>query len=95
MDSKSLGGPNHGLLCAPSPLISNANVNFQTEGTWEVFASWESQDGTRWVLAPIGGPVAVPFPITYGATPNGGVIALKLADTNGKLELIPRGYHTI
>ncbi len=89
MDSKSLGGPTHETPLYRSPLISNTNVNFQTEGTWGSFTSWESQDGTRWVLAPIGGPVAVPFPITYGATPNGGVIALRLTDTNGKLELIP------
>jgi outer membrane protein assembly factor BamB len=31
----------------------------------------------------------VEFPISYGATPNGGVIALKLTDTAGKVELIP------
>jgi outer membrane protein assembly factor BamB len=64
-------------------------VNFQTEGTWGSFASWESPDGTRWVLAPIGGPVAVDFPISYGPTPNGGVIAMKLKDTAGKMELTP------
>jgi len=89
MDSKSLGGPNQDVPLYRSPLISNINVNFQTEGTWGSLASWESQDGTRWVLAPIGGPLAVPFPITYGATPNGGVIAFKLTDKSGKMELTP------
>jgi outer membrane protein assembly factor BamB len=89
MDSKSLGGPNHQTPLYRSPLVSNKNVNFQTEGTWGSFASWESPDGTRWVLAPIGGPVAVDFPVSYGPTPNGGVIALKLKDTAGKMELAP------
>ena len=89
MDSKSLGGPDHQTPLYRSPLVSNKNVNFQTEGTWGSFASWESTDGTRWVLAPIGGPVAVDFPISYGPTPNGGVIALKLTDTGGKMELAP------
>jgi len=89
MDSKSLGGPNHDTPLYRSPLVSNTNVNFQTEGTWGSFASWEGQDGTRWVLAPIGGPVAVEFPIKYGATPNGGVIAFKLTDAGGKMELTP------
>ncbi len=89
MDSKSLGGADHETPLFRSPLYSNKNVNFQTEGTWGSFASWESKDGTRWVLAPIGGPVAVPFPISYGATPNGGVIAMKLTDQNGKMELAP------
>jgi outer membrane protein assembly factor BamB len=89
MDSKSLGGPNHETPLYRSSLVSNANVNFQTEGTWGSFASWEGQDGTRWVLAPIGGPVAVKFPITYGPTPNGGVVAFKLTDEAGKMELTP------
>jgi outer membrane protein assembly factor BamB len=89
MDSKSLGGPDHETPLYRSPLVSNKNVNFQTEGTWGSFASWEGQDGTRWVLAPVGGPVAVDFPISYGPTPNGGVIALKLRDAGGKMELTP------
>jgi len=89
MDSKSLGGPNHETPLFRSPLVSNTNVNFQTEGTWGSFASWEGQDGTRWVLAPIGGPAAVEFPIKYGPTPNGGVIAFKLTDAGGKMELKP------
>ena len=89
MDSQSLGGANHMTPLYHSPLVSNRNVNFQTEGTWGSFASWESPDGTRWVLAPIGGPVAVDFPVSYGATPNGGVIAMKLKDADGKMELTP------
>jgi len=89
MDSKSLGGSNHETPLYRSPLVSNTNVNFQTEGTWGSFASWQDHEGTRWILAPIGGAVAVPFPITYGPTPNGGVIALKLKDAGGKMELTP------
>ena len=89
MDSKSLGGPDHETPLYRSPLVSNKNVNFQTEGTWGSFASWEDKDGTRWVLAPIGGPVAVDFPLSYGPTPNGGVIAFKVTDTGGKTQLTP------
>jgi outer membrane protein assembly factor BamB len=89
MDSKSLGGANHETPLYRSELVSNTNVNFQTEGTWGSFASWEDHVGTRWVLAPIGGPAAVKFPITYGPTPNGGVIAFKLTDAGGKLALTP------
>ena len=89
MDSKSLGGADHETPLYRSPLVSNKNVNFQTEGTWGSFASWESPDGTRWIYAPIGGPVNVDFPVTYGPTPNGGVIAMKLTDKGGKMELTP------
>jgi hypothetical protein len=89
LDSKSLGGANHETPLFRSPLISNTNVNFQTEGTWGSLTSWEGKDGTRWVLAPIGGKVAVSFPVTYGPTPNGAIIAFKLSDKNGKPELDP------
>jgi outer membrane protein assembly factor BamB len=89
MDSQSLGGPGHETPLYRSPLVSNKNVNFQTEGSWGSFASWEDKNGARWVLAPIGGPVNVNFPVSYGPTPNGGVIALKLEDAGGKVELVP------
>jgi outer membrane protein assembly factor BamB len=89
MDSKSLGGANHETPLYRTPLVSNKNVNFQTEGSWGSFASWEGKDGTRWVLAPIGGPVNVDFPVSYGPTPNGGIIALKVTETSGKTELTP------
>ena len=89
LDSKSLGGVEHETPMFRTPLISNTEANFQTEGTWGNFASWASADGTRWVLAPIGGPTAVKFPITNGPAPTGGVIALKLEDKSGKPELTP------
>jgi outer membrane protein assembly factor BamB len=89
VDSKSLGGADHMTPLFRSELISNKNVNFQTEGTWGSLASWEDKDGTRWVLAPIGGETAVKVPVTYGPTPNGGILALKVEDSSGKPELKP------
>jgi len=89
MDSKSLGGADHMTPLYRSPLLSNTNVNFQTEGTWGSMASWEDKAGTRWVLGPTGGFTAVKFPIAYGPTPHGGMIALKLEEKDGKPELEP------
>jgi hypothetical protein len=89
MDSKSMGGADHMTPLFRSELFSNKNVNFQTEGTWGSLASWEGKDGTRWVLGPTGGEAAVAFPKTYGPTPNGGIIALKVKEKNGKTELEP------
>jgi hypothetical protein len=89
LDSKSLGGADHMTPAFRSELISNKNVNFQTEGTWGSLASWESKDGTRWVLGTMGGVAAVDFPRTYGPTPNGGIAAFKLKDGDGNLELQP------
>lgn len=89
LDSKNMGGADHMTPLYRTPLISNANVNFQTEGTWGSMTSWLGKDGTRWLLAPTGGKVAVPFPTSYGETPNGGIIALKLVEKDGKPELVP------
>jgi len=89
MDSKSMGGADHMTPLFRSELYSNKNVNFQTEGTWGSLTSWEAKDGTRWVLGPTGGEAAVPFPKSYGPTPNGGIIALKLKEKDGKTELEP------
>jgi len=89
MDSKSLGGADHETPLFRSDLISNKNVNFQTEGTWGSLASWEDKDGTRWVLAPTGGYPAVKIPVSYGPTPHGGILALKLEQKDGKLALEP------
>ncbi len=89
MDSKSMGGADHLTPVFRSELISNKNVNFQTEGTWGSLASWQSGDGTRWVLGTTGGELNVPFPKTYGPTPKGGVIAFRLRDNGGKLQLDP------
>jgi outer membrane protein assembly factor BamB len=89
MDSKSLGGADHETPLFRSPLYSNKNVNFQTEGTWGSMATWESKEGTRWILGPTGGVLAVPFPVTHGPTPHGGIIAMKLVEEGGKVDLKP------
>jgi outer membrane protein assembly factor BamB len=89
LDSKSMGGADHLTPLFRSELFSNKNVNFQTEGTWGSLASWQSKDGTRWVLGPTGGVPAVEIPKTYGSTPNGGILAMRLVEKDGKPELVP------
>jgi outer membrane protein assembly factor BamB len=89
MDSASLGGANHETPVYRSPLISNTNANFQTEGTWGSQAAWKSDDGTQWLLAPSGSAAAVKFPITNGPQPNGGILAFKVVQKNGKPILAP------
>jgi hypothetical protein len=89
LDSTSLGGVDHQTPLFRSELIANANVNFQTEGTWGSFAAWKDKSGTQWVLAPNGGPTTIKFPTNYGATPNGGILAFKVEEKNGKPVLAP------
>ncbi len=78
-----MGGANHETPLYRTPLFSNTHVNFQTEGTWGSLASWQDKDGTRWIVAPTGGPTAVNFPVNYGPTPHGGIIAMKLVTRDG------------
>lgn len=89
LDSKSMGGADHETPLYRSELIANANVNFQTEGTWGSFAAWKDKAGTQWVLAPNGGPTTKPFPTNYGPTPNGGILAFKVEERSGKPVLVP------
>jgi outer membrane protein assembly factor BamB len=89
LDSKSLGGADHQTPLFRSELISNANMNFQTQGTWGSLAAWKDESGTQWVLAPNGGPAVVKFRPDYGPTPNGGILAFKVKDKNGQPTLVP------
>jgi len=89
LDSKSMGGADHETPLFRSDLISNANMNFQTQGTWGSLAAWKDKSGTQWVLAPNGGPTIVKFPISYGPAPNGGILAFKVATKDGRTILAP------
>jgi outer membrane protein assembly factor BamB len=89
MDSKSMGGADHMTPLFRSDLYSNKNVNFQTEGTWGSLASWEKKNGTRWIFGPTGGETDVTFPKSWGPTPHGGIIALKVKEESGKTVLDP------
>jgi outer membrane protein assembly factor BamB len=84
LDTASMGGANHETPLYRTPLITNTDANFQTEGTWGSHASWLGKDGTRWVLAPTGSEAAVKIPVTYGKAPNGGILAMKIVDESGK-----------
>jgi outer membrane protein assembly factor BamB len=89
LDSKSLGGADHETAMFRSELISNTNVNFQTQGQWGSFAAWKDATGAQWVLAPNGGPTAVKFTPNYGPTPNGGIVTFKVETQNGRPVLSP------
>lgn len=91
LNAKTMGGANHETPLYETPIISDTNVNFQTEGSWGGGSSWQDKSGTRWVLAPTGGPTnpKVKFQITNGPTPNGTEIAMKVEQVHGKTELVP------
>jgi outer membrane protein assembly factor BamB len=89
LDSRSMGGADHETPLFRSELISNANMNFQTQGTWGSLAAWKDESGTQWVLAPNGGPTLVKFRHSYGPTPNGGIVAFQVQESGGRPVLVP------
>jgi outer membrane protein assembly factor BamB len=91
LDSQSLGGANHRTPLYRTPLIGNDDVDFAGVGIWGSLASWEDSNGTRWVLAPVWGPLTgnMKFSITNGDAPHGSIAAFKVEEKDGKTVLSP------
>jgi outer membrane protein assembly factor BamB len=92
LDLKALGGDDHQTPLYKTPLFCNEEVDFQDAGSWGALSTWEDPSGTRWVLAPFWGPAhsQAKFPImNTPLTKDGGVVAFKVEDKNGKPELTP------
>src|SRR5260370_25309521 len=54
-------------------------------------STWQDAAGTRWILAPTGGPVSADanFSASNGAVTNGAIVAWKVVDRNGAAALEP------
>jgi len=91
MDLQSIGGDDHRTPAYRSPLLCNEDVNFASAGIWGSMASWEDSKGTRWVLTPIWGAKHSQFkaPIENGVVKDGAIVAFKVEEKNGKLQLTP------
>ncbi len=91
LDSQSLGGVNHRTPLYRTPLICNEETDFAGFGIWGGLANWEDSKGTRWVLAPVWGPLTkdVKFPVTNGDAPHGSIAAFKVEEKDGKTVLSP------
>ena len=94
LDSTSLGGSNQSTPLHQTPSLvqpGRDSQNFADRGIWGGLATWQDMDGTRWVLAPVTGPVHsdLKAPMTNGPTPNGFIVAFKLREQGGKSMLEP------
>lgn len=90
LDGSKLGGEDHRTPLYRSNLITNEEVNFYERGFWGSMATWEDSEGTRWLYAPAWGPpasTAPKFPLTYGDTPHGSIMAFKVVEKDGKPSL--------
>lgn len=87
LDANKLGGDDHRTPLYRSQLITNEEVDFAGRGFWGALSTWEDPEGTRWLYAPAWGPpasTAPKFPLSYGPTPNGSIMAFKIVDRDGK-----------
>jgi outer membrane protein assembly factor BamB len=91
LDTKSLGGADHGVPLFRSPLFTNEEVNFAGKGFWGAFSTWADAAGTRWLYAPAWGPPAsgTKFAVQHGDTPDGSLMAFKVEEQAGKPVLTP------
>ena len=91
VDTKSMGGADHRTPLFRSPLYTNEEVNFAARGFWGALSTWEDAAGTRWLYAPAWGPPTpeTKFPVQYGPTPHGSVMAFKVEVQGNKPALVP------
>lgn len=92
LDAASLGGASHNTPLYQTPRLANDTADISGRGIWGGFATWQDQDGTRWVYVPIWGPPskeAPAFPIANGAANDGSIMAFKLEEKNGGPVLTP------
>jgi hypothetical protein len=86
LDSENLGGADHqtALYTTPAPSKDGATAP-------GALASWQDQNGARWILAPaVGSQTAdLGFAATNGAVTNGAVVAWKLVEQGAALALRP------
>jgi outer membrane protein assembly factor BamB len=91
LDVQSIGGDDHRTPLYRSPLLCNEDVNFASAGIWGSMATWEDSKGTHWVLTPIWGAKHSAFkaPVENGVVKDGAIVAFKVEEKGGKLQLTP------
>jgi hypothetical protein len=87
LDAASLGGADH-----HTPLFETSPVAKAGEKHgWDGFATWQDKQGTFWVVASISTAVTLNDGAAKlnGPTTHGGIMAFKIAETDGKFTLNP------
>ncbi len=71
--------------------VSISDPDANDRGIYGSLASWETEAGTRWVLAPVWGPLSADLGAkqTNGTAANGSIVAFKVEDRDGKPVLTP------
>lgn len=94
LDAAMPGGSDHATPLYRTPQLTPAAgslTNLAERGVWGSLSSWQDADGTRWILAPVLGPMdsGLSVPTTNGAVTNGFIAAFKVQEESGTLRLTP------
>jgi hypothetical protein len=89
LDAASPGGADHKTPLSKTERLTTGVSPAQ--GLWGNLASWEAEDGTRYVLATVWGAPnsAVQFPSAKGSASSGFIAAFKVQEQSGALSLVP------
>lgn len=83
LDANNLGGTDHSKPLFQSPRLGNDEERYYGRGVWGGISTWQSDNGDRFLFVPMWGPTSpngFQFPQSYGPTPHGSIMALKVAD---------------
>ena len=84
------GGLSPAFTPAVSPSAGGTSKVIE-RGIFGSLSSWQDAGGTRWVFAPVTGPLNsdLQAPLTNGSAPNGSIVAFKVEERNGRTVLSP------
>ena len=92
LDAQNLGGQDHSQALYTSPRLGNDEASYWGRGVWGGMTFYETPDGAHFLYVPMWGPVAQngpKYPLTYGATPDGSILAFRINVTPEGLRLDP------
>ncbi|HEX3754035.1 MAG TPA: PQQ-binding-like beta-propeller repeat protein [Rhizomicrobium sp.] len=94
LDAGSLGGANHMTPLYQSPRLGNdiAQGTDPSSGIWGGIATYQTNDGKRFLYFPMWGPPsaqAPAFPQNNGAIANGSIMAFQVTADGGKIAAAP------
>jgi hypothetical protein len=90
LDGQEVGGSDHHTFISRTAPVA-ADSGLADRGIWGGLSTWEDADGTRWVVAPVWGPVSADLKAaaSNGSASNGAIVAFKLEEQAGKPVLTP------
>ena len=81
LDAEALGGQDHQTPLLEGIRLGNDPLSSTSYGIWGGLSSWRDDDGRTWLYVPMYGPAsksAPEFPLSYGTTPDGSVMAFEV-----------------